>query len=248
MERGIRRGFVVASLALVAMGLISFQTRAIAQDVGWEVISPKNGETIKGPVGAVDVCVAKPAGREGILHIKWTSDGLAMQWDLEIAASPFEFVTVTNGVPMADGTYTLTVSDEFGPQEILAASSFSIETDDDSILHGPTIDTPIPNTVFPPMPPTIRFSGNGEGRVYFVLVKHRQLLMTQVIEIPKGSTRWNLDMPWIYDRGDYSALLFTIDPIRFSTLPCDSTWFTIADDIRTLDTPIWAVDPKMYTR
>lgn len=248
MERRIRCGFVLASVALTTLGLISFQSRAFAQDVGWQVVSPKNGETIRGPVGAVEVCLTKPAGRGGILHIKWDSESLAMQWDLEIGASPFEFVTVTNGVPMADGTYTLTVSDEFGPHEILAASSFSIDTDDDPVVHGPTIDTPIPNTVFPPMPPTIRFSGSGQGRVYFVLVKHKQLLMTQVIEVPQGSTRWNLDLPWIYDRGDYSALLFTIDPIRFSTLPCDSTWFTIADDIRTLETPIWAIDPKIYVR
>lgn len=236
----------IFGVLLVIVGINARVT--LGQDVPWTFVSPKNQQVIKGPIGSVNVAISKPHGRNGILRVTYERGGQATQLDLEVNESALEFVAIFNGVPMADGTYSLSVSDTLSPDVVEASMSFSIETDPDVPLIGPSIDMPLAGTIFPPNPPSIRFSGISTGRVYFVLVARGTILTTQQIEIPNGSNQWSLDIPWVYDRGDFHALVFTIDPIRFRAKPSDSTWFVVADDEKTVPRLPWAADPRQYER
>ncbi|MEZ6108717.1 MAG: hypothetical protein R3B96_22205 [Pirellulaceae bacterium] len=138
--------------------------------------------------------------------------------------------------------------DALSPNEILSTVTITVDLDPSVPFVAPSIDSPLTGTVFPPLPPAIRFSGFAEGAVHLVVIQHERQLMTQRIEVPKGQRSWTVDVPWIYGRGDYFALVFPIDPNRFDTLPSDATRFTVADDARNLPSPVWLDDPGSFVR
>jgi hypothetical protein len=233
--------FAIALVALSSTG--AYGQQGANDQEQWQFVSPSNDIQLVGPLAGIDLAIAKPEFRRGLLRIEWTGKDVGRSWELEIGGEPFLFATVTNGMPMLAGTYRVAMFDRLRPNELQA--QVTVRVVDPSIVPivVPSLDFPLTGSVFPPHPASIRFSGLADGPVWLAITDTRRVLAIYRVDHVAGAHDWSIDVPWTFGSGEFRSFVFVANPRQIELPPSDDTRFLIASDDLPEPTPDWVLQP-----
>ncbi|HAN98918.1 MAG TPA: hypothetical protein DCQ98_16455 [Planctomycetaceae bacterium] len=235
--------------SLIAIALVAFSSSAVLGQQGandqehWQFVSPSDDIQLVGPLAGIDLAIAKPEFRRGLLRIEWTGKDVGRSWELEIGGEPFLFATVTNGMPMLAGTYRVAMFDRLRPNELQAEVTVRVVDPSVVPIIVPSLDFPLTGSVFPPHPASIRFSGLADGPVWLAITDTRRVLAIYRVDHVANSRDWSIDVPWTFGSGEFRSFVFVANPRQIDLPPSDDTRFLITDDELPEPTPDWVLQP-----